>query len=127
MTEYQKSIDLTGQKFERLLVIDRSGNKSSSGGIKYNCRCDCGNKSEVEANRLRTFKTKSCGCLQKETATKHGEWNSPTYISWKQMLYRSQVLNIKIIMVEELRFAINGKINVMDLKVFYKIWDINLH
>ena len=37
-----KFIDLTGQKFGRLTVIDRAPNKNSR--TAWNCLCDCGNR-----------------------------------------------------------------------------------
>lgn len=51
-----KFIDITGQKFGKLLVVSR--NK----GL-WNCFCDCGNKISVASSSLRKGHTRSCGCL----------------------------------------------------------------
>lgn len=60
-------IDLTGQKFGRLTVIDRAPNRGNRGQrIAWNCVCDCGKAVEVLAYGLRKGKTCSCGCLQRE-------------------------------------------------------------
>lgn len=60
-----KKIDLTGQRFGRLVVVKDSGERSN-GGILWECKCECGNKTMVRADRLKYGKTKSCGCLFKE-------------------------------------------------------------
>jgi hypothetical protein len=66
--------DLSGQRFERLLVIgfaERRGHKSY-----WKCKCDCGKEVDVFTSSLRNNHTRSCGCLQKEItrkrATTHG-------------------------------------------------------
>ena len=68
-------IDITGKKFGRWLVIemDLSCDKNR---VHWICRCDCGTKKSVSAKELRTGRTKSCGCLNREQTaarnTKHG-------------------------------------------------------
>ncbi len=59
-----KFIDLTGKKFGRLTVLGSAGNK----GIQplFTCKCDCGKICEIRGDKLRSGKTQSCGCLQKE-------------------------------------------------------------
>lgn len=57
-------IDLTGQKFGRLTVIERDYSKKNR--TYWLCQCECGNKKVVESCNLRKGLTKSCGCLQKE-------------------------------------------------------------
>lgn len=59
-----KFIDLTGQKFGRLLVLERAENKY--GRTAWKCKCDCGNYKEVTSYDLKSQKIKSCNCLQKE-------------------------------------------------------------
>ena len=64
-------IDLTNQKFNNLLVIQRSTKKNpKTKSIMWQCRCDCGNIVDVSSNALRTGRTKSCGCLYKKNAEK---------------------------------------------------------
>ena len=38
-------IDLTGQRFGKLTVIEKSGTKN--GSVLWKCECDCGNYTEV--------------------------------------------------------------------------------
>lgn len=54
--------DLTGQKFNKLLVVSKSESKSPRGVI-WNCLCDCGGTKEVCSIDLKTNNVKSCGCL----------------------------------------------------------------
>lgn len=57
------------------------------------CRCDCGTEKLVEASRLRTGHTLSCGCEGKRrrakfaslAATTHGQSKSQQYIAWSLM------------------------------------------
>lgn len=58
-------IDLTGQKYGRLTVIERVEN--INGRVAWKCKCDCGNEINVIAKSLRNGNTKSCGCLKQGT------------------------------------------------------------
>mgnify|MGYP007070555145 CR=1 FL=1 len=59
------SIDLTGKRFGRLVVMSRSANKNGP-NYKWFCLCDCGNITEVAGGSLQQGATNSCGCLRKE-------------------------------------------------------------
>lgn len=62
-----KGMNLTGQRFGRLVVLREVENHISPSGTKYRqweCQCDCGNKVNVLQTSLRKGATKSCGCLQ---------------------------------------------------------------
>ena len=92
-----KLIDLTGKRFGRLLVVEKS--ESKNGYAAWLCRCDCGNEKIISGNELRKGKAKSCGCLRKEVATKtfikHGKTNTLLYEVWKSMKARCNNLNNK--------------------------------
>lgn len=60
------AIDLTNQVFGRLTAIEKT-EKRANKSIVWRCRCECGNECEVAAISLRKGRTKSCGCLKKET------------------------------------------------------------
>ena len=60
-----KRVDLTGQKFGMLTVVERTNRKNSSGEYYHKCLCECGNTKEVIGSRLKLQKVKSCGCLRK--------------------------------------------------------------
>ena len=58
--------NIIGQRFNRLVVIEDDGTRSSKGEIKWLCQCDCGNLYHALGYRLRNGRTKSCGCLNDE-------------------------------------------------------------
>lgn len=64
-----KFVDLRGQKFGRLTVIEKT-NKRQGGRIIWKCRCDCGNIVDVNGTSLRNGTTKSCGCYRREKSSK---------------------------------------------------------
>lgn len=57
-------IDLTGQKFGRLLVIKGEGTDKWKTAI-WLCKCDCGEEKIVKSKNLRYGWTRSCGCLKR--------------------------------------------------------------
>lgn len=62
-----KRIDLTGQRFGRLVVSEiaqRTHQKHY--GTMWLCQCDCGNSAVVSANNLKLGRQRSCGCLKRE-------------------------------------------------------------
>ncbi|MDD6827938.1 MAG: hypothetical protein PUE12_17865 [Oscillospiraceae bacterium] len=70
---HNKKNDLTGRKFGRLTALYE--NKDDPRKEKYrfsiwHCVCDCGNECDVFGTSLTQGKTKSCGCLQKDTVSK---------------------------------------------------------
>lgn len=90
-------IDLAGQTYGRLLVIDRAPNRGTR--VAWNCQCQCGTLVTVQASKLRYGHTQSCGCLQRERSSscnlKHGHSNYPNggrgskeYNTWGLMLRR---------------------------------------
>lgn len=82
-------IDLSGQRFGRLLVVSRS---PSDGKPRWLCRCDCGQDTIVKARHLRGGETTSCGCFRREVIgdrqRTHGMRNSPEYLTWQAMKRR---------------------------------------
>ena len=65
-----KRVDLTGEKFSRLTVVGYAGN-DKSGSSTWLCRCNCEEKTEkiVSAKDLKSGGTKSCRCLNRESAS----------------------------------------------------------
>jgi len=81
----RKAIDLTGQRFGRLTVIEQAPSRGHF--AVWKCRCDCGVAREVRSQHLRSGSSRSCGCLAREmtrkSVRKHGlshsrEWNAWT-------------------------------------------------
>lgn len=57
-----KLIDMTGQKFGRLLVIERADYNSDDRHAMWKCICDCGRVGIYNGKELRRGRIKSCGC-----------------------------------------------------------------
>ena len=84
-----KLIDLTGQRFGRLVVIERAETNDKQGRVQWICRCDCGKTVSVRGHDLTLGKVFSCGCLRsqkvKERRTVHGMTETRPYGIWKGM------------------------------------------
>lgn len=76
-------IDLTGQRFGKLVVIKRADNHGRR--TAWLCLCDCGTEKVVIAESLRSGNTKSCGCSHGES---HGHSNDRLYSVWCTMKAR---------------------------------------
>ena len=65
-------INLTGHKFNHLLVIKEipKEERKNKNKVEWLCQCDCGNFTTVISNYLTSGHTKSCGCLRAENAKK---------------------------------------------------------
>lgn len=86
-----KTIDLAGQKFGRLTVMQLG--PPSKTGASWNCVCDCGRHTIVNSLKLRNGSIVSCGCYRRErliqASMKHGmSKTSRTYRTWKEMRNR---------------------------------------
>ena len=83
-------VDLTGERFEKLLVIERADNVN--GLTAWLCRCDCGNTKVIQGKMLKRGLAKSCGCLRrevaKERATKHSLCGTRLYTTYHNMKKR---------------------------------------
>lgn len=93
-------LDLAGQHFGRLVALSRT--PSRQGHAMWLCRCECGEERVVGATDLRSGKTHSCGCLQREVAARlrtttntihgharHGAYH-PLYRTWFRMIERCE-------------------------------------
>lgn len=89
----RKKIDLTGERFGRLLVIREAG-RDKRGKILWLCRClgkngdDCGNEVVVRGDHLRSESIKSCGCLRRKRITTHDCTQKPWYLTYQNMMKR---------------------------------------
>jgi hypothetical protein len=81
-------MDPIGQKYGRLTIRHLDAARSNNGARRWYCTCDCGGNNTVTLDRLKRGAVLSCGCLFKETHTKHGMRQSPEYVCWNNMLNR---------------------------------------
>ena len=75
-------VDLTGNRFGRLIVLEHIGYKCfPSGGrhLLWKCKCDCGNFTNVTTEKLKSCSTRSCGCLAREIRSKRKGQNATNY------------------------------------------------
>lgn len=61
------AIDMLGQRVGRLVVVALAGRTQR--GYRWECLCDCGTRFEVAGSNLRAGRTRSCGCLKRETSS----------------------------------------------------------
>ena len=75
----RKKLQLAGQRFGRLLVIEEAG-KNKFGKFLWRCLCDCGKETIVIGSHLVNKITRSCGCLNAESGgnylREHGQRNT---------------------------------------------------
>ena len=92
-----KIIDLSGERFGRLIVLSRAPNNKTT--TRWLCLCDCGTTKAINATCLTKEITKSCGCLRKEKTGKqfsrHGMSDSSEYSIWLAMRRRCYDKNNK--------------------------------
>lgn len=84
MVSEKRLIDLTGQRFGHLVVVEYAGRNERRESL-WRCHCDCGNESIVRGDVLRRGTTESCGCGK---GLKHGHHRKPWYSSYKAMMER---------------------------------------
>lgn len=76
-----KKIDLLGQRFGRLTVIEESPVRINQ-QVCWICKCECGNITKpILAGNLKKGHTKSCECLR----TKHNMHKTRLYEVWHAM------------------------------------------
>ena len=66
----KNKIDLTGQRFGKLVALQPIYSKEKDKHTKWICKCDCGNTVEVDMGNLRSGKSQSCGCVNSKQEEK---------------------------------------------------------
>lgn len=57
-----KKVNLQGNKYGRLSVLEETIERGSSGSVKWLCVCDCGVIKKITAHTLVSGESNSCGC-----------------------------------------------------------------
>lgn len=79
-------IDITGQRFGRLVAIKDAGT-TAAGKAEWSCLCDCGTTKVVRGDSLRRGATRSCGSHTPRNRT-HGMHGTRIYRIWLGMVRR---------------------------------------
>ncbi len=92
-----RRLDLSGQVFGRLTAETLTGERNNASPV-WMCWCVCGGTTEASTRALRSGETRSCGCLQAESArvngrktkgpVRHGQRYTPEYAVWRAMWQR---------------------------------------
>lgn len=84
-------LDISGERFGRLVAKRADIRRTSRTVVYWHCRCDCGSATLVRLSHLRDGNVKSCGCLKYELActrlakyrvTTHAMSDTPEYRIW---------------------------------------------
>jgi hypothetical protein len=94
------SIDITGQRFGRLVALRKVGHEINKAGktfhVTWECVCDCGAVVTKSGSKLRQGRVLSCGCLAKDVTRARsithqhsvGGKRTPEYKTYEGMLQR---------------------------------------
>lgn len=98
--QHPQFVDMTGQRFGRLLVLAFSEMRGPR--ARWSVRCDCGTEKTANGDDIRAGKTVSCGCLSREKARAagdrtrtHGMSYTSTHHIWGSMIQRCHNPNRK--------------------------------
>lgn len=80
-----KKLNLIGQIFGQLTVVDSAPSKH--GNSHWVCKCTCGNTTVTSQNALKKGTTKSCGCYRKALGVINTETRFVTHGDCKTRLY----------------------------------------
>lgn len=88
-----RRIDISGQRFGRLIALDFVPGNGTDRRGKWICLCDCGNFYRETYSNLTGGRTVSCGCKRKAQAGQmnhtHGLSKSRLYSIWSNMKSRT--------------------------------------
>lgn len=62
-----RRLDISGQRFGKLVAIERSERKTTKGQYYWICKCDCGNYTEAVPSNLKHGHVTSCGCVSRQS------------------------------------------------------------
>ena len=89
-------MDLTGQKFGKLTVKEKSPRMINDNGCaRWICKCECGNEVVVIGRLLRKGLTKSCGCLRKEKTGSY-KYEGISHFYWRKVLRGAEIRSLTV-------------------------------
>lgn len=108
-------IDLVGQKFGKLKIIEKY--LPRGGGVFWVCECDCGKRVKYQTERFKNVQ--SCGCLRLEKITKSFGHISGSFFSMvkRNAVIRKLEFSITMKDLDELIVKQNFKCALSDLPI----------
>lgn len=95
--ERKRGIDLTGRKYGRWTVLNRTLDAHNK--TVWHCRCDCGNEGYIATCVLgKKGKSESCGCLGRKRKSKHA---NPTLYPPAHGLSKSKFYSCKTSLIHK--------------------------
>lgn len=86
-----KKLNVEGQRFGRLVVLDCTPEGADKG--RWFCLCDCGTTTLARSSNIVRGFTKGCGCRVQLGNTTHGMFGTREYTSWHML--RQRCTNLK--------------------------------
>lgn len=62
--------NLIGNRYGKLVVVNKTDKRNRDKKIIWECKCDCGNVVDVDTGGLTSGRVRSCGCLHREVMKK---------------------------------------------------------
>lgn len=60
---HRYTLNITGERYNKLVVIGMYGRLPSGRTIRWLCQCDCGGQNLVTRSKLKSGEVTSCGCV----------------------------------------------------------------
>lgn len=80
-------IDITGQRFGRLVVEQRLPSDPKDGKAMWLCKCDCGNAVVAKGKLLRNGHVTSCGCYKRDLVVNRSTRHNGSRVGNTERLY----------------------------------------
>ena len=116
----QNLIDLTGQRFGKLIVISKNRSKKTPNGstaIFWNCKCDCGNTCIIRGNSLKTKNSQSCGCIKSLGEQKIAEMLNKANIFYeREKIFKDSSFRFDFFVENQYIIEYDGKQHFQDSK-----------
>lgn len=84
-----KIVDLKGQRFGKLVVVEFVGTGENRKRARWKCKCECGNISIVNSDNLRAGKVIGCGKCRSKIGNQYGKYDLKTHDSAFKIFYRT--------------------------------------
>lgn len=81
----KNTLDLTNQKFGKLIALENTFEKNNHNSYLWLCKCECGTIKKISSEDLNSGKVKSCGCLKSK-----GELKIKTILEENNIFYQPQ-------------------------------------